>query len=420
MTTNASRRTVLAALAVIVVALGARVGWVLREGPPAPLANDSVQYRAFADSLVSTGRYVGPKGDRATRMPGYPVFLAAVETAFGPSTRAVQWAQCLLGALTCLFVFLWARSLLDPPWALACGLAAACYFDLIAPCAWTLTECLYSFLLAASFWLLYAEEFPVARRAALGGLALALTALVKPEVLPFALVILGGSPLMIKGFTRRGAVLATAVFVAVFSIWVVRNALVFHRLVPVSTMGNSSRYLGLRLPLERQSVDYAPRYTPPDGADELQSEAGFQIAFRELKARVPVGRRVEAYAFNLLTVYYPFLPQYDWTYALLVPFWAFGVWLALFRRDLWPMAGMVLGLDVVFFFMAGPVSRYRFGFSPVLILLAGVGAQGLRERLSKKTFVWTAAGWTAVNFAVWFASGELRDAALRLKAGLWG
>lgn len=413
-----SRRDLRAALAVVAAALALRVGFVLRQGS-VPVAGDAIEYQAYAKSLISNGRFEGPGGARATRMPGYPLFLATVETLAGPSTLAVEWAHCLLGALTCLFVYFWARSLFGPPWPLACGLAAACYGDLIFPTSLLYSECLYSFMIAASFCALYAEEFPVSWRAVLGGLGFALTFLVRPEVLPFFLAILCASPLLIKGFTRRGAILAVAVFAVISSAWVARNALVLHRFVPVTTRGESGRYYGLSLPLTRQPIDIGPMYEPPAGADERQSEAGFRSAFLELRARVPLVRRAKAYAFNLLSLYYPFLPQYDWTYALLVPFWLFGLWLAVARRELWPAAGVVVGLSVLFTFVAGPVSRYRFGFAPCLILLAGAGAQGLRQRTRPKTFAWATGAWTAANLTIWLASDQLRHAVLVLKAALW-
>lgn len=414
------RRDWSAALAVFAVALSLRAGFVLRQGPPAPLAGDAVEYRAYADSLATRGVFEGLRGDRGTRMPGYPLFLAALEAVAGPSTRTVQWAQCLLGALTCAFIYLWALNLLRPRWALACGLAAAGYYDLIAPSSWILTETLYGFLLAASFCVLSMESLPLRRRALLGGLGLALTALVRPEVLPFSALILAASPFLLKGFARRHAALALAAFLAVNSLWVARNALVFRRFIPVSTVGGFNAYCGLHIPLDRLGLGAGPEPLVPAGAGELERDAVYRRAYGELLRSVPLARQAKAYLFNLLTVFYPFLPQYDWTYALLVPFWLFGLWAARSRRELWPAAGLIAGLSVVFAFLAGPVSRYRFGFAPCLILMAGAGAQSLHERIrGSRKFYWGAASWAAANAGVWLASDELRHALLWLKALLW-
>jgi hypothetical protein len=409
-----ARRRLLTALAVAAAAFALRAGFVLSQGAPAPLAGDAAEYRAYADSLAARGVYEGFRGDRATRMPGYPLFLAAA----GASTRNGQWAQCFLGALTCAFLFLWTGAFLRPRWALACGLAAAAYYDLIAPSNWVLTEALYSCLLAGSFCALYMEELPLPARSLLGGLGFGLTALVRPEVLPFAGVILAAAPFLLKGFGRRHAIGALAVLLAFPSLWAARNARVLGRPVPTSTTSGFNLYCGLRLPLDRQGLDLAPMPSPAGG--ELERDAAYRRAFVELRRSVPAARRAKAYLFNLLTVYYPFLPEYDWTYVLLVPYWLFGLWIARRRRELLPAAGLVAGLSVIFAFLAGPVSRYRFGFAPCLLVLAGAGAQALYDRLGKKRFTRATAAWTAANLGVWLFAGPLRRAVLELKSAIWG
>lgn len=406
-----------AALAVAALALLLRAGDVLRQGTPAPLAGDAREYWAYASSVSSTGRYEGLGGTRGSRMPGYPLFLSSIHALAGPSIRAVQAAQCLLGTLTCLFIFWWAKSLLRPGWALACGLGGACYYDLIAPSSWVMTECLYSFLLAASLCVLALEGLSARRRAILGGLGLGLTCLVRPEILPCSLAILGGAPFMLKRFTRRDALWALAAFMAVGSLWVARNAVVFRRFVPVSTVGSYNLYLGLRLPLQHQPIELGPFHAAADGLDELGRDADYAGAYRELKETTPLARRMKAYLFNLLSVYYPFLPWYDWTYALLLPFWILGLWSARKRRELWPAAGIVAGLSLAFAFFAGPVSRYRFGFAPCLIVLAGAGIQGWQDKLQNPgRFRWATGAWAAANLAVWLGSETLRRWVLGLKA----
>lgn len=414
MTQPPARRRLLAALLIAAAAFSLRAGFILRQGPPAPLAGDAAEYRAYADSLATRGVYEGFRGDRATRMPGYPLLLAAT----GASTRTVQWAQCVLGALTCALIYLWTLGFLRPRWALACGLAAAAYYDLIAPSGWVLTETLYSFLLAGSFCALYMEDIPLAARALLGGLGFGLTALVRPEVLPFAVLILAASPFLLKGFARRHAALALAVFLAFPSAWAARNARVFGRPIPTSTTGAFNFYCGLRLPLDRQGLDLGPMPSP--AGDELERDASYRRAFLALRRSVPAIRQAKAYLFNLLTVYYPFLPEYDWTYVLLVPYWLFGIWLARRRREFLPAAGLVAGLSVIFAFLAGPVSRYRFGFAPCLLVLAGAGAQGLYERLGAERFARASAAWTAVNLGVWLFAGPLRRAILGARTLIWG
>lgn len=409
-------RTV-AALVVALLALFARVALVARQGPPPPLAGDAVEYRAYADSLFERGVFAGADGSRALRMPGYPAFLAATRAAFGPSPRAVQWTQCALGALGCACVFLWAASFLRFGWALAAGFAAAAYFDLAAPCAAPLSEALYSFLLAAAFAALSAEKIPPLRRGALGGLLFAAAYLTRPEILPFAGLVLLGAPLLFKGLDRRSAAAGLVALTVAAGAWTARNAAALGRFVPVTTAGQYNLYLGLRLPLEPQNLGLGPLHSAPAGADELARDADFGRAYAELKARVPLGRRLRAYAFNLLSMLYPFLPDYDWTYAALVPFWLFGLIFAARRPALWGPAGIVVGLFAVFAILAGPVSRYRFGFAPCLLVLAAAGAQELSDRVGNaRVFAAGAGAWLAANLGIWAFAPEFRAAALGVKA----
>ena len=405
---------------VFFVALVMRLGYVLWQGPPAPLAGDAAEYGAYAQAIGSRAQFAGPDGVRATRMPGYPMLIALVAKAAGPSTRALQLVQCLLGALACVMVFWWAQALLGAPWPLICGLAAAVSYDLIAPASWTLTECLYSFLLAASFCVLYRESLPIRWRAMGAGFGFGVTALVRPEVLPFSFLILGAASFIFKGFSRRSAALALAAFLSINFVWVVRNALVFRRFVPVSTVGGWNGYLGLYLPLHHLGLEPRPIPTAPAGIGEIERDAFYRQNYRELRRTTSFVNQIKAYTFNLLTVYYPFLPSFDWTYATLIPFWLWGVWRARSRRELWPIVGLVAGLSAMFAVLAGPVSRYRFGFAPCLILLAGVGAESLRAQFKDaRKFAGAAGLWATANVFLWLGSEQPRRAALWLKDLFW-
>ncbi len=159
------------------------------------------------------------------------------------------------------------------------------------------------------------------------------TALVRPEVLPFSALIPGAARrCSLKGFKKRGAALALGgLHLLIALTWAARNAIVLHRFVPASApSAASSRYLGLRLPLEHQPIDIGPYHSAPDGLDELELATPDYVApFQELRARgCALARRVKAYIFNLLTVYHHPVPPAVrlGTYAnLLAPFWLIGL-----------------------------------------------------------------------------------------------
>ena len=221
------------AVGVFAAALAARLAFWRLQGT-LPLAGDALEYDAFARSLVEAGRYLGPSGELASRMPGYPLFLAGLRVLFGPSPEAVIVAQCLLGALTCAILLDLARRFVPEKWAIACGLIAACYYDLIVPAAAPLSECLYSFFLVLSVWCLYHPSWKPPRRAVSFAALSACLYLVRPEPLPYIVCSILLMPYLWEKFSRKEALSAMAVFALITGLWVGRNFSILGRLMPAS------------------------------------------------------------------------------------------------------------------------------------------------------------------------------------------
>lgn len=404
------RKETKAALGVFALALVLRAGWALREPAPWPPQGDAAQYHAYAQTLLRTGEYAGPRGERAGRMPGYPLLLAGVYSAAGPSPRAVQMVQAALGAAACALIYWLALALLSGPWPLLCGLAAALYFDLFSTPALLLTETLYGTLLAAGLALLYNK------RPVWGGGFLGAAALTRPEIFPFALA----APWLLGRRASRARAAAACLAVALpVLLWTARNWAVLGRPLPTTSVSGLNLYLGLRLPLDQMELTRGPLPEPAPELGELERDAQFKKEYLALKSGLSWSVRLRCHAYNLLAMWYPFLPEYDASYALLLPFWLWGLWLSLARPELRPLALLVVGLSAVYAIFAGPVSRYRFGLSPVLIVLAGAGAQALRQRLGPRRFQRAALAWASANLAIWLWAPAFRSGALKIRALLW-
>lgn len=406
-------------LSVFLLAFLVRAGYVRVQDPAPARQGDAVEYHAYAENLLAHGEFRGFHEDRASRMPGYPLFLSGVYALFGSSTTAVLLAQCVLGALTCLLLYVLAASLLSPPWPLLCGLAGALYYDLILVDSQLLSESLYCFLAAASFAALYRRAWPAGWRAAAAGAGLGLSFLTRPEMLlPGGLVLLS-LPLTSMGFRRREALLGLAALGLVCGIWVARNALVLHRFLPASSTGPRNSYYALWLPLSH-SPDAPPVQDPPQHMNELQRAEEYRRARRELRETLSAGSVMKGRVFTVLSVFYPFLPEYDATYVFLIPLWLVGLWAARSRPELWPIAGTVLVLACVFTVWGGAASRYRFGLSPLLIVFAAAGAAWARERLGGRRLVFGAGLWAGLNACVWLWAPRLREIVLHIKGLVWG
>ena len=403
---------------VFAAALGARLAFWRLQGT-LPLAGDAIEYDAFARNLVELGRYLGPHGEAASRMPGYPLFLAGLRLLFGASAEAVVLSQCLLGALTCVILMDLARRFVPEKWALACGLIAAFYYDLIVPAAAPLSECLYSFFLVLSVWALYHPSWKPMRRAVFFAALSACLYLVRPEPLPYIAATILLMPYLWGKFSRKEVLSALAVFTVITGLWVGRNFSRFGTLMPASSVGKSVGYLSLYLPAAKMGLA-GERHEPPPSLTELERDASFAREYAALAATLSAGQIAKAYLYNLLSILYPFLPQYDWTYVFVVPFWLGGAALAARRKELWPVAGAVLCSLSVFTFFGGYASRYRQGVSPFIVLLAVAGMKAASDAWGAARFRAAAGAWLGANVIVWLGQEQARQLALWLRALSWG
>jgi len=380
---------------------------------------DALEYDAFSRSLVESGRYLGPNGEVASRMPGYPLFLAGVRLVSGGSLDATLALQCVLGALTCVFLIDLARRFLPEKWALVCGVIAALYYDLIMPAAAPLSEALFSFFLVLSAWALYRPSWKPMRRALVFGALSGCLYLIRPEPLPYIVCTIFLLPYIWAKFSRREVFSALAVFALVVGLWVGRNYAQFGRIIPASTVGKSVGYLSMYLPAAKMGLA-GERHAPPATMTELERDADYAAAWRRLAATLTWPQIAKGYVYNLLSILYPFLPEYDWTYVFIVPFWLFGCVIAARRRELWPVAGAVLFSLSVFTFFGGYASRYRQGVSPFIVLLAVVGMKAARDARAGARFSRWTGGWLGANLFIWLFQAQARQLALWLRAVSWG
>ena len=242
-----SRRALVIAL-ILIAALAIRIGEVQRTSYK-PI-NDATAYLELAGQIAHTGSYptspargagaAGSGGPSAYFPPGFPYFLAAVEEIDGDTTagaKAVHPArlsQAVLGAAVVGLIGLVALEALGSMLALIALALAAIYPVLIELSGTLVAENLLTALVVAALWAMLRarrSERPyrwVAAAGALTGLA-TLSHLNGIVLLP---------PLAFAAWRVRRGVAAPALVVAVALLtlapWTIRNAIVLHRLIPVS------------------------------------------------------------------------------------------------------------------------------------------------------------------------------------------
>jgi hypothetical protein len=189
----------LLALAVVfAVALVWRVGYLERFVPERILVGDEQQYASYALNLVRYGIYSSalpgsePVPD-TYRSPGLPLLGAAIMAIVGIEDaswyRVALYVQALIGALTALLTVLLVRHWLPPAWAIAAGLAIACWPHLIAMTGYFLIETLYAFALVLALWLVARADGAGIGRWVSAGLAVGFATWVNPVALPLVIVL---------------------------------------------------------------------------------------------------------------------------------------------------------------------------------------------------------------------------------------
>ena len=414
---------------IVVVGFAARAAWIFAMPYFAPVNEqaDPSEYNQLAKNLVSGNGYRlwGIKdhpathlGDRlktptARRPPLYPLVLAAIYWFFGERYRAVFLLHCLFDVVTALAVFLIARRLFGQ---VSVGLVAAafvaCYPPFFQQNVVLMSESLGTVLMTLCFLSLLAA---LAKQRlgmfAVAGLLLGASALVRPDAIALSVAI----PLALmfvlranKLTWRRAVLLLVTMFICfwlVMSPWVIRNAILFGRFIPGTTLTGRVMLTGLHMstvdpslglaPLMPSEVDEMVRDLDDVEKNEVLMRESIKYLFRHpLVWLSGAPRKINKMWLNASDwssryfLYYPTTQRnHNVSYSLLLPnlFLLIFAFLAIFRnkggwlRKAVPIfvAIIVLTLAETFVEAAG---RHSMKLMPSVMVLA---AHGLRGTLSR-------------------------------------
>jgi 4-amino-4-deoxy-L-arabinose transferase-like glycosyltransferase len=244
-----SKRKALVVSLLLVLALGLRIGEIQRTSYK-PI-NDAGSYLKLAGEIANSGSYSskdfgagGTRGPSAYFPPGFPYFLAAVDTVSGHTTRpaVVQPArisQAVLGTITVALIGLLAFELFGETAGIAALALAAIYPVFIELSGALVAENLLTPLIVAATWtVLRAGRSPHPYRWITG--AGVLTGLASLTHFNGVLIVI---PLALALWTVRPrwsvkSLASPALLIAVTALtilpWTIRNAVELHSFIPVS------------------------------------------------------------------------------------------------------------------------------------------------------------------------------------------
>ncbi len=377
--------------------LGVRALWVALEPATAPIADETMWLIWGTEVLPSPDVAFSPLRLRFVFHPPLYLYFLGVPFAATRSLLAVQYLQCLVGALLVPAVGLPGRRVFSERAGLLAAGMAAFYPELVWFTAHFWAETLFSVLLWWAFERLVASDtLGSARIAAGAGLLFGLAILTRETVLYFLPIAALWLAWRRPGGARRAALLVATALVVVVP-WTIRNWRVFDAFVPVSTAGALNLWQG-NTRLSRQEVyeEYwavrgrMPKY---EHARERAREAILERQplwfFEKLRSELPAFWAVHAQPFvHIERGAYGVVRRPLALAAVAIVLLPYVAVLALFVVGLafWPRGrAPVLVLAFILFYVLLHVAahgypRYRLPVMPALFLVAAHGFVAWRTR----------------------------------------
>jgi 4-amino-4-deoxy-L-arabinose transferase-like glycosyltransferase len=247
-TFDLTRRQALALLGVLGVALVARVWWLVTHVPGnLGGTHDELGYATMARQFIARGVFgYYSTSPNAYTTPGYPLFVTGVfklADVFGASPAAelatLRVAQMLLGVLVVWFAFELGRRLFDARVGLLAAAVAAIYPSSLTAQGRILTEALFTALLLGCLLVAVVVR---QRRSwqwhVLLGTLLAVLVLVRPTAALLGVVFYAIDLAETRDWRfAMSSLVALLAFCLVMSPWWVRNRIVLHETVVLSSEG---------------------------------------------------------------------------------------------------------------------------------------------------------------------------------------
>lgn len=230
--------------AVVALGLALRIAWALNV-PVAPVS-DSHAYDVFARNLVQHNVYGWEPASPSAYWPVGTAFVYSVlYRIFGVNHAPILVLNTVLGAVIVALTIILARRWHGRDTAVAAGVLVACWPSLIEFTTVLASELPFMALLLGAL-ALWSVEGRSLTRASWAGVLLGGACYFRPTALLVPALLVAVS--FTRGAPRARLALNGAVVLAVMALviapWSVRNSLLFHRFVLISTNGGANTWMG--------------------------------------------------------------------------------------------------------------------------------------------------------------------------------
>jgi len=214
---------------------------------------DSRFYDTWAQKIINEG-WIGR--EVFFMNPGYPYFMAILYSLFGTAVNTVLLVQFLIGSLSCVLVYLIAKKVFNPSVAFISGIIASFYGISIFYEGLLVTASIITFINLIIIYLLLNLDFTDKILRAkpflfITGILLGISALIRPNILLFAVLI----PIYIvwksKTYSNRPllfalkfiAIFLVGIFLSIFPV-TLRNYVVSREFVITTSGAGMNFYMG--------------------------------------------------------------------------------------------------------------------------------------------------------------------------------
>ncbi len=399
--------------------------------------SDAAYYDGLAKNIIEGKGFSVSGKPTSFKEPFYSFFLASIYFIFGQSYAAVRIIQAILGALTCVIIFLIAKRLFDNKAAIISALIACFYPAFIKITELMLTENLYTFLLIlAVFFLLKYIQDKGYKNLVFCGAVLGIASLTRSVIalLPFFIIALLGEKNISQRRDIKRYIISLVIFIFFFILpiapWAMRNWKTQHRFIPISTtlgIGLYSSYV----PNEGKLYGFIARDEVVEKSELLGSEAAKSDFLTKEALKYIKNNPAHVLKLEILKTVY-FWSVFDWEiigngiynfiYGFIMPFFVFGIFINSKRfKELMPIyLPIAYSFFIALVFYGSP--RFRLPIEPYIIIIAASGMVCFIQRFSKKVFpVLLITGCFLLNLCFYMYSYEIKLLVRSAfeKIGLW-
>lgn len=188
--------------------------------------------------------WTGPiiNDDAIWNAPLYPFVVSLIYMVFGHNHSAVLILQAIIGAISCVLIYLIAKQAFNRNVAVISSLLATFCINFIIYSAMFLTETLYISLFLLSFFYLFRAIYWLKKlNYIIAGIFAGLAALTRPIIMIFYIFF------FIWGLKKKflkGTLFFIISLCMVISTWIIRNYLVYNRFIPITATGGEIFWYG--------------------------------------------------------------------------------------------------------------------------------------------------------------------------------